>query len=111
MGGLTFKLRLSFSWDAGEKGAKIGLYLMPQNVPRGAIYSCSFSAVVHGGRSNSITTPMLASNTGRGWPDFFDVGAMAGGWDEAAWAAEGLPTSGELIMTATITSVSHSKPK
>ena len=37
--------------------------------------------------------------------DFFSLGAMSGGWDDAAWAAKGLPASGELVFTLTITSV------
>jgi hypothetical protein len=105
MGGLTFKAQLKATWDSTKQGAAIGLYVMPQKVPKGAFYSCSFKVDVHGGPQRSTTTPMLAGNTGFGWSDFFEVGTMAGGWDEAAWAAEGLPTSGELVITATITGV------
>jgi hypothetical protein len=43
--------------------------------------------------------------------DFFGIGVMSGGgavggWDEAAWAAKGLPTEGELEVQLTIKEVS-----
>lgn len=56
------------------------------------------------------STGMIADGSGKGWPDFLKVGPMAGGWDDAAWAAKGLPTDGDLVITASITGVSHSKP-
>lgn len=44
---------------------------------------------------------------GYGFHDFFELGAMAGGWDEAAVAAKGLPTSGDLPITMTVSEVAH----
>lgn len=35
-----------------------------------------------------------------GFEAFLGLGPMAGGWDEAAWAKAGLPTTGELEITA-----------
>ena len=51
------------------------------------------------------SSSVLSRDVGLGQPDFFGAGAMPGGWDEAAWTAQGLPTSGQLTLTLTITSV------
>jgi hypothetical protein len=50
---------------------------------------------------NVATSPVGQFGGGYGWPDFFQLGAMAGGWDAAAVAAKGLPASGELPITLT----------
>jgi hypothetical protein len=34
-------------------------------------------------------------------------GSMSGGWDEAAWAATGLPAEGELRVTLTVTAFNN----
>jgi hypothetical protein len=39
--------------------------------------------------------------------DFFNLGVMAGGWDAVAAAAKGLPASGNLPITLTVSQVSH----
>jgi hypothetical protein len=51
----------------------------------------------------------LTNSSRRGvvWEDFFGVGPMANGWDEAAWAAKGLPTEGELVVQMTVSNVGH----
>lgn len=40
------------------------------------------------------------------WMDFLQVGSMPGGWDEAAWVAKGLPTTGDLVLQFVVFSVS-----
>jgi hypothetical protein len=48
-----------------------------------------------------LTTPCIEGNGSFfGYTEFFDaLPPMAGdGWDEAAWAAAGLPTTGEMLL-------------
>jgi hypothetical protein len=59
------------------------------------------------------TAESLPTNLRSGWgyDDFFGIGVMSGGgavggWDEAAWAAKGLPTEGELEVQLTMQEVS-----
>jgi len=40
--------------------------------------------------------------------DVFSLGPLSSGWDEAAWASKGLPATGQLDLTLTVTSVGHS---
>jgi hypothetical protein len=37
-----------------------------------------------------------------GWSNVFELGPMAGGWDEVAWASKGLPSSGLLNIKITV---------
>lgn len=53
------------------------------------------------GASNSAA-PGWARNSW-GIRDFFELGPMAGGWDEAAWLAKGLPASGDVTFTLHVT--------
>jgi hypothetical protein len=41
----------------------------------------------------------------RGWSDFFGLGVMSAGFDEDAWAAKGLPTSGNIMLKLTVKDV------
>jgi hypothetical protein len=40
-----------------------------------------------------------------GWRDYFNLGAMSGGFDEAACAAKKLPTSGSIKLRLTVSDV------
>jgi hypothetical protein len=48
-------------------------------------------------RKQQLVVPLLGSQP-RGPSNLFDVEAMTGGWDEAAWVSKGLPASGELVI-------------
>lgn len=61
--------------------------------------------------STSVSHLLMSTTAGRctqGKDDFFGVGVISGGWDEAAWAAKGLPTHGYILLTATVSEVAHS---
>lgn len=32
------------------------------------------------------------------WSDYFNISHMAGGWDASAWAAKGLPMTGDMVL-------------
>lgn len=114
--GVAFRWLMELKWDADKGGSKVGLFAVPQNVPRDAFLTYSFSLSVPnrssehaGSTARDGTSPMQQGGGGRGCADFFDLGFMAGGWDESAWAAKGLPTSGQLHITLTVHGVSHTE--
>jgi len=107
LGGIVWGLRFVASWDADKKGSLIGFYAIPQNVPAGMClqYAVDLKAA---GLSKSTTSPLVGPNRlDWGWRDVFDLGPLPSGWDGAAWASEGLPATGQLDLTLTVTSVSH----
>jgi hypothetical protein len=91
-------MKLKCSWDGGST---IRLAARAKNLPSGTVCRCAYSlecvgvnAVVPCGCNAPVD---FSGTTGRGLDDFFMVGRMCGGFDEAAWAAKGLPTSGSLL--------------
>jgi len=112
LGGMAFKAKLAVVWDAAKQGCLVGLFAVPANVPKDAYCKYSFTLSIPnqppGHAGCTTTSPVLPGDRGYGYRDFFDLGTMAGGWDEAAWAAKGLPTSGQLAITLTIHGVGHS---
>jgi hypothetical protein len=68
------------------------------------VFSCTLTCSSLG-ISSCLDCP--GSYMGRGRCDFFGLGLMSegGGWDEAAWAAKGLPTSGEVELSLHMHSV------
>jgi hypothetical protein len=86
------------------KGTVVGLFAQPFSAPTGMfrMYKCTFVA-----NSTTSTVTCSVTLTSYGYSDFFELGPMSagGGWDKAAWAAKGLPTSGELELTLHMHSV------
>lgn len=95
------------------------MYARPANLPADTLCQCSFSREwvatdslkwggwdEWGGSESEVSRKAIhcfkAGGVGRGWRDFFDVGPMPGGFDEAAWAAKGLPTSGQIVLKLTV---------
>jgi hypothetical protein len=81
------------------------------DVPVGSYYSFSFEFTA-GGVHYPGTSRTIAGIQSWGYPDVFGLGVTAGGhtkdWDfDAAWAAKGLPASGQLPITLTVTRVAH----
>lgn len=56
------------------------------------------------------TSSSLVSDRGRGARDVFEVGPMAGGWDEVKLAGKGVPVRGNLDITLRVTGVGHHAP-
>lgn len=103
-GGMTWALELHADGKEGQ-GATIGLFCVPQNAPRDVWYRFAAKFEVDGAPQLSGTMSCaraLGRRVGRGYQDMFEVGCMAGGWDEEAWAATGLPSEGELRLTLTV---------
>jgi hypothetical protein len=109
LGGVSWSLRLGCSpkVTSAARGTAVGLYAVPHEPPMMlggdtlVVFECSISC--HG-----ITHEVACTGAyrGRGYGDFFQlVMSAGGGWDEAAWAAKGLPTSGELEVTLHMQSV------
>jgi hypothetical protein len=83
---------------AQSAGSNLGVYCKPVNLPKGTYPTCSYqytiSSLAH--TANGVWRRLSTGSLGR--HDFFGLGVMAGGWDESAWAAKGLPTSGTLQL-------------
>lgn len=62
------------------------MYYMPASLPSDMFCTGKFRVQVEGFDTCSLQKPR-PGNRRYGWPDVFSVGLMAGGWDEAAWAA------------------------
>jgi hypothetical protein len=110
LGGVSWSLQLRCHPKAtsGAHGTGIVLDVVPHEphlmvgVDTLLVFTCSISC--HG-----ITQVKACPGSyfSFGFVDFFKLGIMSagGGWDEAAWAAKGLPTSGELEITLHMLSV------
>jgi hypothetical protein len=96
LGGLAWQLRLTCAQHAG--GTVVGLWVGPRNPPAGVFYSCRCSLQWDGVPQTLQGTP-CPSVKFKGYRNYLQLEPMAaGGWDEAAWAAKGLPTSGEMLL-------------
>jgi hypothetical protein len=88
----------------GVRGTLVGVKTYAENAPDGmfCVYSCTLAS---GGISRHMSCG--GSIHEEGFANFFTMDPMVdcGGWDEAAWAAKGLPTSGELEITLHMHSV------
>jgi hypothetical protein len=73
---------------------------LPADLGMPARHSVSFTVEAPAGIRECPSTAELQSSWS--WRRFFGVAAMAGGWDDAAWAAKGLPTSGKLTIKLTV---------
>jgi hypothetical protein len=111
MGGMTWSMLVQAVWDSDRQATRLGLFCIPRNAPRNCWYRFRGWVDVAGAPELSFIVDcsclLTGSKGGRqeGWgqDDFFDVGWMSGGWDEAVWVAGGLPAAGELRVTLTVT--------
>jgi hypothetical protein len=104
--GTVFRVALDCDWHEG--GVSIGAFGQPCNLYADMYYMCSFRWQVEGG--GTLACVMGEPYRGvdlSGWGDVFDVGCMAEGWDEVAWARKGLPTSGQLTIKFTVSALLH----
>jgi hypothetical protein len=97
LGGLAWLPRLWFKQQNG--GTVIGLSAGPKDMPDGMFYHLDCT-VSWGGNTRSLKVACVKAGAKRGYTRYFPkLPPMAGdGWDEAAWAAAGLPTSGEMLL-------------
>jgi len=106
LGGIGWELEVVVVWDAGKKGSLIGFFAVARNVPAGMClqYAYHFKA---SGVAFQTSSPLLLPGEMWGRRDIFKLGPLPSGWDEAAWASKGLPATGQLDLTLTVTSVGH----
>jgi hypothetical protein len=111
-GGTAWRLLLvcEQAHDNGERVTKVGLYATPGKSSRmfgddvvvvwKFTIACTSAGIIH-----ELQCPGSCSDYGL--DNLFDVRVKseAGGWDEAAWAAKGLPVSGEVELTLRMLSV------
>jgi hypothetical protein len=97
---------LSFKCKQRNGGTIVGLFTEPKNMPRGVFYKYECT-VSWGSGGWSAAASCVESGSLRGHSaNLLPLAPMAGdGWDEAAWAAAGLPTSGEMLLQLHLHSV------
>jgi hypothetical protein len=91
----------------GDEGVKLGLHYGPTNLPKEMTCMGTFTSDVEGYGTCTYALPKPMRGKLTGWPDHFDLGPMAGGWDEVAWAGKGLPASGPLSIKLTVSGLPH----
>lgn len=92
--GFDWKLQLSF--QVVEKGVQLGVYVVPSR-PTQSFYH-SIQCVVKCHKLPPLHLLGVSLSSGMGWSKFFRCKPLADGWDEAVWAAKGLPTAGDLVL-------------
>jgi hypothetical protein len=115
LGGIMWHMLLQCVWDNSKQGSTVGLFAAAKSLPAGTICRCMFSLECAGvdvagdivSQRPAHGTRLFKTGSGGGWgvPDFFKVGCMPGGFDEAAWAAKGLPASGTIQLRLTVSDV------
>jgi hypothetical protein len=106
LGGLSWDIEVMCTQQErdGVRGTLVGVYAHDHGGPPDVFYvfSCTLAS---GSVSRSISC--CGDLHEQGWANFFTMEPMVegGGWDEAAWAAKGLPTTGELELSLHMHSV------
>lgn len=106
LGGIAFGI-MAICEPQDSNKVVIGLFAAACGVPADATVSfvCKLSAPP-AGPFWAKATPQPGLHT-YGFVDYFDVGPMAGGWDEVAWASKGLPASGPLVIKLSVSKAGH----
>ena len=107
LGGISWGIELHAY--PSEQGTMLGLYTRAKSLPSASICHCTYSMECVGVAMAVTKGSQLFQKKGEksawGWHNFFRVGVMSGGFDEAAWAAKGLPTSGNIVLKLTVADV------
>lgn len=111
--GLAWKPFLACTWVSGQiPGCQVGCFMYAPRGVAGVCQRVTYSITVCAGDTqlpmalNKRTTVLMGKESS-GTDDLFQLGTMAGGWDEAAWAAEGLPPDGDLQLKLVVHHVEH----
>jgi hypothetical protein len=108
MGGRPWRMLLQCSATPG--GIELTLYVGPSNLPE-CVFVKSYSyTITCCGEAYPRTVACAGGQRGSyngytGDSICFPEEPMAGGWDDAAWAAAGLPASGDLLLQLHMRSV------
>lgn len=95
--GIAWRLRIACEWDAEAGMVEIDVGAVPENIRQGMFCMLKLRVSCTGVRGGPNTT-MINDDQVSNFPDFFKVGPVACGWDDAAWAQKGWPTSGDLTL-------------
>lgn len=84
--------------QASEEGALVDLYVGPSTRILGTFYKFRCSLALNGRPPQTWSSDVATGDECFGFIDYFGVGPMAAGWDEVAWASQGLPATGDLVF-------------
>ena len=107
-GGISFTMKMYCAYEDG--GVNFRLYGRPITLPDDIYYLCNYAVEVKGFASfpaGALKPKPIPGHGMRGVGDVFSLGCLAGGWDEAAWARKGLPSSGHLTIKLTVSDLPH----
>ena len=96
--GCAYSINLVAQFERG--GVKVGVSALLHNSGK-LLAKCS-ATFMGGAVIKSFKNQLIAGNNSLGFGDFFEIGPMAGGWDEAAWSAKGLPTQGNILFQVSV---------
>jgi hypothetical protein len=115
LGGISWGLELYCHHSKeGEDGSlvctEIGLYARAKSLPSGSLCRCTYTVECVGVDEvmvckGSNLFHSVGNESAWGRNDFFKLGPMAGGFDEVAWAAKGLPASGNIVLQLTVADI------
>jgi hypothetical protein len=107
--GMAFQITVKCApRTAGTSSAvSIGVYARAADAPPDASYTLTFGMSAAPQEAGPTTSRPLKGTKRWGFGNFFKVGPMAGGWDEAAWVAKGLLANGPLVLKLSVSKVGH----
>jgi hypothetical protein len=107
LGGMAFEIKVDCEVAESSSAVTIRVAAGARDLPSDATYSFNYVLstppdIVHPAKSSPLTG-------GENWGilDFFYVGPMEGGWDEAMWVSKGLPAAGSLVLRLSVCQVGH----
>jgi hypothetical protein len=96
-GGVAWRMQIECGFRDGGVNAVLDVGPVPGEVPAG-IYFKFRATFSWNGVQRLFRSPCLSARGEVFWDDLFEVPPMAGGWDEAAWEAAGLPAAGQTVL-------------
>lgn len=106
LSGARWGMKLFCDWDASRQGSTIDLYACAESLSAGSACRCTYTMEYTAADRSGIKTAVgcrretnhFEANEPWGWDDVFGLGAMSGGFDGAAWAAQRLPADGSIVL-------------
>ena len=113
IGGVRWGMKMYCDWDASKQGSTINLYACAESLLAGTACRCTYTLKYIATDKCGVKTAEGSRKEANhfeadepwGWEDVFGVGVMSGGFDEAAWAAKGLPAEGSIALHLTVEDV------
>ena len=107
VGGVRWRMELACRWEASKQCSRVDVDVMaaPPGIPPGAVCRCTYSVDCDVAKGFALDTDCFTTTTRWGRDDFFKVGPMPAGFDEAAWAAKGLPKAGSIMLKLSVQDV------